>query len=81
MMPSPRPRSTRQALAGLQYALGTVAPANPLVFAWRWRYELILGIGLPAALAVLAGVSDDHAPCQGVLPGGEGFGGPFGPMT
>jgi hypothetical protein len=56
MMPSPRPRSTRQALAGLQYALGTVAPANPLVFAWRWRYELIVGIGLPAALVLLGGV-------------------------
>jgi hypothetical protein len=57
MMPSPRPRSTRHALAGLQYALGTVAPPNPLVFAWRWRYELILGIGLPAALIVLGGIS------------------------
>jgi hypothetical protein len=56
MMPSPRPRSTRQALAGLQYALGTVAPPNPLVFAWRWRYELILGIGLPVMLIVLGGV-------------------------
>jgi hypothetical protein len=56
MMPSPRPRSTRQALAGLQYALGTVAPPNPLVFAWRWRYELIFGIGLPAALVVLGGI-------------------------
>jgi hypothetical protein len=55
MMPSPRPRSTRQALAGLQYALGTVAPPNPLVFAWRWRYELIL-IGLPPALALLSGI-------------------------
>jgi len=57
MMPSPRPRSTRQALAGLQYALGTVAPPNPLVFAWRWRYELILGIGLPAALLALGGLT------------------------
>jgi hypothetical protein len=56
MIPSPRPRSTRQALAGLQYALGTVAPPNPLVFAWRWRYELILGIGLPAALVLLGGI-------------------------
>jgi hypothetical protein len=56
MMPSPRPRSTRQALSGLQYALGTVAPPNPLVFAWRWRYELILGIGLPAALVLLGGI-------------------------
>jgi hypothetical protein len=56
MMPSPRPRSTRQALAGLQYALGTVAPPNPLVFAWRWRYELIFGVALPAALIVLGGL-------------------------
>lgn len=57
MIPSPRPRSTRQALAGLQYALGTVAPPNPLVLFWRWRYELILGIGLPAVLIVLGGIS------------------------
>ena len=56
MIPSPRPRSTRQALAGLQYALGTVAPPNPLVLCWRWRYELILGIGLPVALIVLGGI-------------------------
>ena len=56
MMPSPRPRSTRQALAGLQYAFSTVAPPNPLVFAWRWRYELGIGIGLPAALIVLGGI-------------------------
>jgi hypothetical protein len=56
VIPSPRPRNTRQALAGLQYALGTVAPPNPLVFAWRWRYELILGIGLPATLTALGGV-------------------------
>lgn len=56
MMPSPRPRNTREALAGLQYAFSTVAPANPFVFAWRWRYELILGIALPAALIVLGGI-------------------------
>jgi hypothetical protein len=56
MIPSPRPRSTRQALAGLQYALGTVAPPNPLVLFWRWRYELVLGIGLPAILVVLGGL-------------------------
>ena len=30
---------------------------------------------------VLARVSDDHAPCQGVLPGRTGFPGPPGPMT
>ena len=29
----------------------------------------------------LARVSDDHAPCQGVLPGRTGFPGPPGPMT
>lgn len=56
MIPSPRPRSTRQALAGLQYALGAVAPPNLLVLAWRWRYELIMGIGLPATLVALGGV-------------------------
>ena len=56
MFSSPRPRSTRQALAGLQYALGTVASPNPLVLFWRWRYELILGIGLPAALIALGGI-------------------------
>jgi hypothetical protein len=56
MFLSPRPRSTRQALAGLQYAFSTVAPPNPLVLFWRWRYELIFGIGLPAALIVLGGL-------------------------
>jgi hypothetical protein len=56
MMPSPRPRNTRQALAALQYALGTVARPNPLVLAWWWRYELGLGIGLPVLLLVLVGV-------------------------
>jgi hypothetical protein len=40
MMPSPRPRSTRQAQAGLYYAFGTVSRANPIVGAYRWRYEL-----------------------------------------
>jgi hypothetical protein len=40
MMPSPRPRSTRQAQAGLYYAVGTVSRANPVVAAYRWRYEL-----------------------------------------
>ena len=29
----------------------------------------------------LARVSDDHAPCQGVPPGGDGFTGPLAPMT
>jgi hypothetical protein len=48
MMPSPRPTSTRQARAGLEYALGGVARANPLVATWRWRYELAAVSGLAA---------------------------------
>lgn len=52
-MPSPRPRSTRQAQASLQYAVGTVARANPIVAAWRWRYELMGTVGLSAGWIVL----------------------------
>jgi hypothetical protein len=40
MMPAPRQRSTRQAQAGLYYVAGTVSRANPIVAAYRWRYEL-----------------------------------------
>jgi len=60
-----RPRHRRQALAGLQAAVGPVARPSPLVLAWRWRYELILAAGMttgvivaariPAATWVLAG--------------------------
>jgi hypothetical protein len=49
MMPSPRPASTREARAALEYATGTVSRANPVVAAWRWRYEL-------AAAATLAAI-------------------------
>jgi len=65
-MPSPRPRSTRQAQAGLHYAIGTVARANLVVAAWRWRYELLLAaalaaewiaLGWAAAAAVTAGLA------------------------
>lgn len=56
MIPSPRPRSTRQALTGLHYALSGTARPNPLVFAWRWRYELVIGIGLPVGLIALFGI-------------------------
>ena len=56
IFPSPRPGSTTQALAGRQYALSMVTLPNPLVVLWRWRYELILGIGLPVALAVFVGI-------------------------
>jgi hypothetical protein len=40
MTPSPRPTSSREARRALEYAIGTVPRANPVVFAWRWRYEL-----------------------------------------
>ena len=53
MMPSPRPRSTRQAQAALTYAFGGVARANPVVAAYRWRYELAAVAGLIAAWATL----------------------------
>ena len=62
MMPSPRPASTRQARAGLEYTLGTVARANPLVATWRWRYELavlsaLAAIWLALGTAVAAGLT------------------------
>jgi hypothetical protein len=43
-------RSERNVVAGLEQILVTVRPANPLVVAWRWRYELGLALvtGLPA---------------------------------
>ena len=53
MTPSPRPGSTRQARAGFEYAMGTVARANALVAAWRWRYELAAVAGLAAMWAML----------------------------
>jgi hypothetical protein len=64
MIPSPRPGSTRQAYAGMHYAIGTVARANPVVAAWRWRYELagmaVLTAGWlvvgPVAVAAVAAV-------------------------
>lgn len=54
MMPSPRPASTRQARARLEYALGSVARANPIVAAWRWRYELAMVSALAAIWLGLA---------------------------
>lgn len=48
-----RPRNTRQALTHLQFALTSVARPNPLVIVWRWRYELGLLTGLPAAVTLL----------------------------
>jgi hypothetical protein len=53
MMPSPRPRSTRQARAGWEFAVGTVARANPIAAAWGWRYELAGLAGLVVTRAAL----------------------------
>lgn len=60
MMPSPRPRNTRQARAGLDYAMGTVARANPAVVGYRWRYELAATAGL-AAMWLLLGLATGAA--------------------
>ncbi len=38
-------------MAGLELAVSTVARPNPLVIAWRWRYEI--GLGVLVALAVI----------------------------
>lgn len=45
MTPSPRPRSSKQAYAGLEYAFGNVAGANVFSIVWRWRYELTVTAG------------------------------------
>lgn len=68
MMPSPRPRSTRQAYAGLQYAFGTVTRASPIVAAWRWRYELAATAGLAAGWIAL-GIAAGTAITAGLLAG------------
>jgi hypothetical protein len=47
-MPSPRPATTREAQAALQYAIGTVSRANPVVATWHWRYELAAAAALAA---------------------------------
>jgi len=44
-------RDTRMT-TDLRRALVTVAPPNPLVATWRWRYEIALLTGLAAVLAV-----------------------------
>ena len=53
MTPLRGPGSTRQARAGFEYAMGTVARANVLVAAWRWRHELAAAAGLAAMWAML----------------------------
>lgn len=56
-MPSPRPRSTRQAQAGYDYTVGTVARPNPLVTVFRWRYELAGVAALVVAWTALGEVT------------------------
>jgi hypothetical protein len=57
-MPPLRPPHRRQALAGLQAAVGSVTPPNPIVLIWRWRYELALAaaitMGVIAAMRIPA---------------------------
>jgi hypothetical protein len=52
-MSGQRPRSTRQARASLEFAIGTVAKPNPLVLLWRWRYE-IAGAATATVVALVA---------------------------
>jgi hypothetical protein len=42
----PRQPNNPSVLSSLENALNTVARPNPIVFAWRWRYELGLVTGL-----------------------------------
>jgi hypothetical protein len=50
---SSRPRNPRRVLSHLQFTLTSVARPNPVVIVWRWRYELGLLIGVPAAVTLL----------------------------
>jgi hypothetical protein len=53
-MPAPRPRGTRQALAGREFAIGRVARPTPFAVAWRWRYETLLLIVTTVGTYLLA---------------------------
>jgi hypothetical protein len=55
-MPQPRRVGARQTRTGLEYALGTVARANLIVAAWRWRYELATATALAAPWITLPAV-------------------------
>ena len=48
------PRNARQVLADLQFVLNPVARPNPVVIAWRWRYELGLAAAVPLSLIALS---------------------------
>jgi hypothetical protein len=64
MLPPPRQAGARQARAGLEYAMGAVARANPIVAVWRWRYELGAAAGLAVSWIVL-----HTAPAVGLMAG------------
>jgi hypothetical protein len=64
-MPPLRPPHRRQALAGLQAAVGSVAPPNLLVLAWRWRYELAL-----AAAVTVGAIAVTRIPGPAWVPAG-----------
>ena len=64
-MPPLRPPHRRQALAGLQAAVGSVAPPNPIVLAWRWRYELTL-----AAVTTTCVIAVTRTPAPAWVPAG-----------
>jgi hypothetical protein len=49
----PRAYGAKRAMAGLELALGAVARPNPLVIAWRWRYEIGLAVFLAVAVIEL----------------------------
>jgi hypothetical protein len=49
-----RGRNEGHILAGLEQITSTVARPWPTTVLWRWRYELILGLGLPTAVYALA---------------------------
>lgn len=53
-MPAPRPRGTRQALAGTEFAVGRVARPTVLAVAWRWRYEALLAVVTTLGTCLLA---------------------------
>lgn len=52
MIGYPSPRGTRDS-AGIRMLLTPVSRPNPVVIGWRWRYELVSGAGLTAALLTL----------------------------
>lgn len=49
-VPPWRPRSTLEARAGIELALGTVTRPNPVVILWRWRYEACLVVGIAVGM-------------------------------